>query len=36
MLIKNISVLRGPELEFISNTDIQIQNKIFKKIQPKN
>ncbi len=35
MLIKNISVLRGPELEFISNTDIQIQNKIFKKIQRK-
>ena len=35
MLIKNISVLRGPELEFISNTDIQIQNQTFKKIQPK-
>ena len=35
MLIKNISVLRGPELKFISNTDIQIQNKIFKKIQQK-
>ena len=35
MLIKNISVLHGPELEFISNTDIQIQNKIFKKIQRK-
>ena len=35
MLIKNISVLRGPELEFISNIDIQIQNKIFKKIQRK-
>ena len=35
MLIKNISVLRGPELEFISNIDIQIQNKIFKKIQQK-
>ncbi|MGH1521575.1 MAG: amidohydrolase family protein [Nitrosopumilus sp.] len=35
MLIKNISVLRGPELEFITNTDIQIQNKIFKKIQRK-
>ena len=35
MLIKNISILRGPELEFISNTDIQIQNKIFKKIQQK-
>ena len=35
MLIKNISVLRGPELKFISNTDIQIQNKIFKKIQRK-
>ena len=35
MLIKNISLLRGPELEFISNIDIQIQNKIFKKIQRK-
>ena len=35
MLIKNTSILHGPELEFISTTDIQIQNKIFKKIKPK-
>ena len=35
MLIKNISVLLGQELDFISNTDIKIQNKTFKKIQPK-
>ncbi|MGH1566444.1 MAG: amidohydrolase family protein [Nitrosopumilus sp.] len=34
MLIKNISVLLGPELDFISNTDIKIQNKIFKQIHP--
>ena len=35
MLIKNLSVLLGQELDFVSNTNIQIQNKIFKKIQPK-
>ena len=35
MLIKNISILSGQELDFISNTDIQIQKKLFKKIQPK-
>ena len=35
MLIKNISVLLGQELDFVSNTDIKIQNKTFKKIQPK-
>ncbi|MDH3203540.1 MAG: amidohydrolase family protein [Nitrosopumilus sp.] len=34
MLIKNISVLLGPELDFVSNTDIKIQNKIFKQIHP--
>ncbi len=34
MLIKNISILFGPELDFVSNTDVKIQNKIFKKIQP--
>src|SRR5210317_683266 len=35
MLIKNISILSGPELDFISNTDVQIQNDKFKKIKPK-
>ena len=34
MLIKNISALVGPELDFVSNTDIKIQNKIFKQIHP--
>ena len=34
MLIKNVSILSGPELDFVSNTDVKIQNKIFKKIQP--
>ncbi len=35
MLIKNISVLTGQDLNFVSNTDIRIQNNQFKKIQPK-
>ena len=35
MLIKNISILSGQELDFVSNTNVQIQNKTFKKIQPK-
>ena len=35
MLIKNISVLFGKELDFLSNTDVQIQNDKFKKINPK-
>ncbi|MEX0862939.1 amidohydrolase family protein [Nitrosopumilus sp.] len=35
MLIKNISVLLGTELDFISNTDVKIENKTFKTIQPK-
>jgi len=35
MLFKNISVLSGEELDFVSNTNVQIQNKTFKKIQPK-
>ena len=35
MLIKNISILSGPELDFISNTDVQIQSEKFKKIKPK-
>ena len=35
MLIKNISVLSGKELDFVSNTNVRIQNKLFKKIQSK-
>ncbi len=35
MLIKNISTLLGPELDFVSNTNIQIQNTTFKNIQSK-
>jgi len=35
MLIKNISILSGQELDFVSNTNVRIQNKLFKKIQPK-
>ncbi len=35
MLIKNISALLGPELDFVSNTNIQIQNTTFKNIQSK-
>ncbi|MGD2107391.1 MAG: amidohydrolase family protein [Nitrosopumilaceae archaeon] len=35
MLIKNVSVLLGQELEFVSNTNIKIQNNRFKRIQPK-
>jgi len=35
MLIKNISVLLGDELNFVSNTNIQIRNNKFKRIQPK-
>jgi len=35
MLIKNISVLSGSELNFIPSTNVRIQNKKFKKIQPK-
>ncbi|MFQ5781951.1 MAG: amidohydrolase family protein [Nitrosopumilus sp.] len=35
MLIKNISVLLGQELDYVSNTNVQIQNKKFKRIQPK-
>ena len=34
MLIKNISLLLGKELEFISKTNVQIQNGKFKRIQP--
>ena len=34
MLIKNISILSGPDLDFISNTDVEIQNDKFKKIKP--
>jgi cytosine/adenosine deaminase-related metal-dependent hydrolase len=35
MLIKNISVLTGQDLDFVSSTDIRIQNNKFKKIQSK-
>jgi cytosine/adenosine deaminase-related metal-dependent hydrolase len=35
MLIKNISILSGQDLDFILNTDVQIQNDKFKKIKPK-
>ncbi|AJM91656.1 amidohydrolase family protein [Nitrosopumilus piranensis] len=34
MLIKNISTLLGKELDYISETNIQIQNGKFKQIQP--
>ena len=34
MLIKNISLLLGKELEFISKTNVQIQDGRFKRIQP--
>ena len=33
MLIKNISLLLGKELDFVSKTNVQIQNGTFKKIQ---
>lgn len=35
MLIKNVSVLLGDELDFISDTNIKIQNSRYKRIQPK-
>ena len=35
MLIKNISILSGQDLDFILNADVQIQNDKFKKIQSK-
>jgi len=35
MLIKNVSALLGDDLNFISNTTVQIQNNKFKRIQPK-
>ena len=35
MLIKNISALTGQELDYVSNTDIRIQNNNFKKIHSK-
>jgi len=35
MLIKNISILSGQELDFVSDTNVRIQNKLFKKVQPK-
>ncbi|QLH07662.1 amidohydrolase family protein [Nitrosopumilus ureiphilus] len=35
MLIKNISVLQGSELDFILRTNVKIENNTFKKIQSK-
>ena len=35
MLIKNISVLLGSELDFVLRTNVKIQNNIFKQIQTK-
>jgi cytosine/adenosine deaminase-related metal-dependent hydrolase len=35
MLIKNIGVLTGQELDYVSNTDVRIQNNKFKKIHSK-
>ena len=34
MLIKNVSILLGKELNFISNTNVKIQDSRFKRIQP--
>ena len=34
MLIKNVSTLLGKELEFVSNTNVKIQDGRFKRIQP--
>jgi cytosine/adenosine deaminase-related metal-dependent hydrolase len=34
MLIKNVSTLLGKELEFVSNTNLKIQDSRFKRIQP--
>ena len=33
MLIKNISILQGEDLDFISRTDIRIQKNKFEKIK---
>ena len=35
MLIKNVSTLLGKDLEFVSNTNVKIQDGRFKRIQPK-
>ncbi len=35
MLIKNVSTLLGRELEYVSNTNVKIQNNRFKRIQPR-
>ncbi len=35
MLNKNVSTLLGKELDFVSNTNLKIQNSRFKRIQPK-
>ncbi|MFQ5440755.1 MAG: amidohydrolase family protein [Nitrosopumilaceae archaeon] len=34
MLLKNVSILLGKELEFVKQTNIKIQNSRFKRIQP--
>ncbi len=34
MLIKNVSLLLGKELDFVAKTNVQIQNDRFKRIQP--
>jgi cytosine/adenosine deaminase-related metal-dependent hydrolase len=34
MLIKNVSTLLGEELDFVSNTNVKIQDSRFKRIQP--
>lgn len=35
MLIKNVSTLLGKDLEYVSNTNVKIQNNRFKRIQPR-
>ena len=35
MLIKNVSLLLGKDLELISNTNVKVQNERFKRIQPR-
>ena len=35
MLIKNVSLLLGKDLDFISNTNVKVQNERFKRIQPR-
>jgi len=35
MLIRNVSTLLGKDLEYVSNTNVKIQNNRFKRIQPR-